>query len=406
MAERYLILHKVDLKPPPPTFRSSEPPWLRLPLESVELDEREAVELMARQEVEGLAPVMPLARHEPVHPLQIEPRIDENCSWGVRAVGADRCAEKGTGIAVAVLDSGIDVEHPAFADMPLECENFTASDDIDDQDGHGTHCAGTLAGQAVDGFRIGVAPGVGRLLIGKVAAERRANTQSLLDGIEWAVSRFASVISISLSIDFPGHVENLTRTGYHPRVATSRALEGYRHTLALFDSLMAFINNAAKLKWHTPLVVAAAGNDSERSASAPILISTSPPASANGVLSVGALRLDRSAEKLRVADFSNIGADVVAPGVSVTSAVPTRIGTLGTLDGTSMAAPHAAGVAALWAERLQVLRRRQQIDLVDLVRGSATVAGISSDDIPSSYGLGMVTAPPPPSAGSGLSEPE
>ena len=77
----------------------------------------------------------------------------------VQAVRAPDSSFTGAGVVVAVLDTGIDPNHTAFANVPLVQKNFTSEPD-DDQDGHGTHCAGTIFGQDIDNYRIGVARGI------------------------------------------------------------------------------------------------------------------------------------------------------------------------------------------------------------------------------------------------------
>ena len=82
-------------------------------------------------------------------------------------MGADTSSCTGNGIVVAVLDTGIDASHPAFAGVEVIQKDFTGEGD-GDQHGHGTHCAGTIFGRNVNGTRIGVAMGVKKALIGKV----------------------------------------------------------------------------------------------------------------------------------------------------------------------------------------------------------------------------------------------
>ena len=77
-------------------------------------------------------------------------------SWGISAVNATKSKLTGAGVTVAVLDTGIDPDHPAFKGVELVIKNFT-SELGNDLDGHGTHCAGTIFGRDVKGTRIGVA---------------------------------------------------------------------------------------------------------------------------------------------------------------------------------------------------------------------------------------------------------
>ncbi|GAA4288252.1 S8 family serine peptidase [Georgenia daeguensis] len=200
------------------------------------LSKDELREVAGHPEVRAVAPVMPTRLIFPVAKPRAVTAVEAGPAWGVAAVGADRSLRTGAGVTVAVLDTGIDVAHPAFAGATVVEEDFTGSGNGDVQ-GHGTHCAGTVLGRDVDGARIGVAPGVGRVLAGKVLGDDGSGDSTMLfNGIQWALREGAHVISMSLGFDFPGLVQRLVDDGWPADLATSAALEGYRANLRMFDA--------------------------------------------------------------------------------------------------------------------------------------------------------------------------
>jgi subtilisin family serine protease len=308
-------------------------------------------------------------------------------SWGVEAVGATESPFSGQGIKVAVLDTGVDADHPAFQGVAVTRRDFTDEGDAD-ENGHGTHCAGTIAGRDVDGFRIGVATGVAEILAGKVLGRGGGSTEALSQGFTWALQNGAHVISMSLGIDFPGAVKRFTDQGMPIQPATSRALEGYRDNIRLFTALADVARANAQFDRPT-IIVAATGNESEREAADPYTIGVAPPAASEGFIPVGAVGQKNGG--FGVARFSNAGARIVAPGVDITSAKPG--GGFKKMSGTSMATPHAAGVAALWAQKLLSEEGEINVELL-AARLTANTLGLA-DFGPDDVGGGMVQAPRP-----------
>ena len=309
-------------------------------------------------------------------------------AWGIASVRADQSPYTGAGVKVAILDTGIDRTHPAFAGMNIKEQDFTGEGD-GDFDGHGTHCAGTVFGQDVDGRRIGIARGVSLALIGKVIGRHAGNSEILFEGLQWALRERANIISMSLGFDFPGEVDEKVRLGWPVDLATSQALEIFRGNLRLLDALMVMFKAQSAFN-AAPLVIAAAGNESRRSINSDYKIAASLPAAAEGVISVAAATAP--SPLYDIADFSNSLPYLTAPGVDVLSAWPG--GTLHSIGGTSMACPHVAGVAALWWERLQGQRTPQ---LAQAVASHLTAYARKDCFNPSfdasDFGHGLVTAP-------------
>ncbi len=118
-------------------------------------------------------------------------------------------------------------------------------------------------------------------------------------------------------------------------------------------------------------------------------IAVSPPAIAEGIISVAAL--GQGNHGFTVAPFSNTGANVSGPGVGVLSA---RVGGgLRTLSGTSMATPHVAGVAALWAGKIKASGVLNSLQLTARLIGSAGTEALESGLDPFDIGAGLVRAP-------------
>ncbi|MBX2854137.1 MAG: S8 family serine peptidase [Rhodobacteraceae bacterium] len=281
-------------------------------------------------------------------------------TWGLRAVMADRSGFGGAGVKVAILDTGLDFEHPDYAGRAIISESFVSGETAQDGQGHGTHVAGTAVGLRMpradlNAPRYGVAPDAD-LFVGKVLGDNGSGREGdILAGILWALQNECDIISMSLGRrPIPGDA-----TGDYDRVGRIALEQG-------------------------SLIIAAAGNESNRSFGriAPV----GAPANARAVLAVAALD-----EAFDIADFSNGGLeadggaiDIAAPGVDIFSAIPG--GDYARFAGTSMAAPHVAGVAALLAQSNPSLRGQALWD--------ALTAGARRLELPArDIGAGLAQAP-------------
>ncbi|WP_027133285.1 S8 family peptidase [Geminicoccus roseus] len=336
--------------------------------------------------VAAVAPIMPTRL---VMPFEVAAADAPTAAWGISAVKADESPFTGAGTRVAVLDTGIDRDHPAFAGIAVIEQDFSGTGDGDRQ-GHGTHCAGTILGRDVENTRIGVARGVTSLLVGKVLGDDGSGDSDMIfRGIQWALQHNADVISMSLGFDFPGLVQRLVSRGWPADLATSVALEAYRGNLRMFDALMEMVE-ARNAFGQGTVLVAAAGNESRRDQNPDHEIAVSIPAAAQGIVSVGALAA--AADGLRVAPFSNTFPQLSAPGVGVLSA--RAGGGVRALSGTSMATPHVAGVAALWWEALRAAPvNASSLAVLSKLLATARPAGFATGTDPADTGLGIVTAP-------------
>jgi subtilisin family serine protease len=328
-------------------------------IERRDLSPRDADDLELDPNVGGVLPNFPTMLPETVNSkddIGMDQRSDlgdskmRQVTWGISEIGAAASSLTGKGVKVAILDTGINENHPTFSGAIVGKKDFTKSGGIDDThgtNGHGTHCAGTALGRPVEGIRIGVAPQASAL-IAKVIGNG-AGAIALIEGIRWALEgeQGANIVSMSLGFDFRQREQDLAKAGLHPNAAFGRALKEYTQCLELFESFLAF--EEARLGDSFPLFVCATGNSSRRlgrNGVAPYWVPAHAPAAVERILRVGAAQ--RAENNLALAPFSNSDAIVVGPGVRVVSA--SRSGGLVEMDGTSMACPHVAGLAALWWE--------------------------------------------------------
>ncbi|MFI0901108.1 S8 family peptidase [Streptomyces sp. NPDC020983] len=244
----------------------------------------------------------------------------------IKATDAWQQGYDGKGVKVAVLDTGVDLDHPDLAGQIDATANFVPGQTVDDGHGHGTHTASTIAGTgaASGGKEKGAAPGA-HLLVGKVLDDAGSGDESsIIAGMEWATAQGADIVSMSLG--------------------TPEGSDGTDPMSEAVDELSA---------GGGPLFVIAAGNAYDPG-------TVGSPGAAASALTVAAV----DAHDQR-ADFSSQGPltgshglkpDVSAPGVNVTAAASQSVpgwtgGLYRTLSGTSMATPLVAGAAAILKER-------------------------------------------------------
>lgn len=303
---------------------------------------------------------VPAPAQEAAAPAEAAPALQfedtAQYTWGIQAVGADRSTASGSGTAVAVLDTGLDAGHPDFEGRTITSKSFVPGETTQDGHGHGTHCIGTAMGPEKPGTgpRYGVAYGAD-IMVGKVLSNAGSGSDGgILAGIEWAITNGCSIISMSLGADVPSVHPPYTAAG-------KRALD-----LGV-------------------LIIAAAGNNARRSQQSYGFVGS--PANSPSILAVGAVD-----SAMEIAGFSArtlIGTqggqvDFAGPGVDVYSSwpMPTRYRTI---SGTSMATPHVAGVAALWAEATGFRGRELWATLSE----KSTRMPLSSTDV----GSGLAIAP-------------
>lgn len=264
----------------------------------------------------------------------------DNPDWGVKRIKAPDVWETTTanGIKIAVIDTGMDYTHTDLQGRYAGGYD-TANDDTDpfDDHGHGTHVSGIVAA-ALDGAGLaGVAPSGQILAIKALGADGSGYISDVVEAVDWAMNNGAQVINFSLGSTYD-----------------SKTLESK-------------LNEAAA---KGIVLVAAAGNTSGGS----LLY----PAAYGSVISVSATDANDN-----FASFSSVGAELAAPGVSITSTVPGN--GYAAWSGTSMAAPHVAATVALMLANNQTnVRQNLQNTAIDL--------GPSGQD--SYYGYGLVHAKP------------
>ncbi|NEA34684.1 S8 family serine peptidase [Streptomyces sp. SID13031] len=263
----------------------------------------------------------------------VTPNVDRSVPQ-IGAPAAWQAGFTGKGVKVAVLDSGYDATHPDFKGRVIATKGFTADDeghvdenDVVDRVGHGTHTASTVAGTgaASDGKYKGVAPDAD-LMIGKVCGDRNCESSAMIAGMQWAAGSGARVVNMSI--------------GGGPTDGTDILSETVNELTASTGTLF---------------VISAGNFGAEQS--------VSTPAAADAALAVASVtksdtHSDFSSQGPRVGDLS-VKPEISAPGSKIVAAraantplAPFAINdSYAELSGTSMAAPHVTGAAALIAQQ-------------------------------------------------------
>ncbi|WP_257348406.1 S8 family peptidase [Pseudalkalibacillus decolorationis] len=255
-------------------------------------------------------------------PYQVEEIISDlsNIPEGVQMIEAPLLWErtkKGKGNVVAVIDTGCQIEHPDLEDRIIDGKNFTTDFNSDvtnfsDNNGHGTHVAGTIAASGSGNGVAGVAPGANLLILKVLTGEGSGKYEWIINAIQYAV-------------DWEGP------NGEKARVI-SMSLGGPQDVPELHEVIKYAVN-------HNVSVVCAAGNEGDDRENTDEF---SYPGAYNEVIQVGAIDFQR-----KLAKFTNTNAeiDLVAPGVKILSTYPDN--RYARLTGTSMSTPHISGAIAL-----------------------------------------------------------
>jgi subtilisin family serine protease len=277
---------------------------------------------------------------------------DAESTWGLKATNVLRSRYAGSAINVAVLDTGLDLLHQDFGHRSITKQSFVQGQDAQDKKGHGTHCIGTACGfKDTNGRRYGIAHDC-NIFVGKVLDNSGSGpTSGILAGIEWAVINQCQIISMSLGLAIE---------------AVSAAFE---------QAGMRALQNGC-------LLIAAAGNEGPSG-------KVGQPANSESIMAVAALdsNLHLAWFSTRAGSYNGAQVDISGPGVNVYSCVPMSLGAYGLMSGTSMATPHVAGIAALWAEATG----DRGENLWRLLCAKASKDGLALPD--PNLGCGLVQAP-------------
>ncbi len=264
---------------------------------------------------------------------------------------------KGSGVKVAVLDTGIDKAHPMLAGKVVAERDFSNSGTANDKIGHGTHVAGIIAGTTASGGSYsGIAPEAQLLNARVIGDDEKGSTTSIIEAIDWAVANGADVISMSLGA---------------PTQLDAAMDDAIREAVASGVAVVVSSGNCGK------------GCPSYRCGA---YRGVTSPGSSPSSISVGAVDKNRQAACFSGGDNiegAGIKPDITAPGVSITSSVPNS--GYQAMDGTSMSAPHVSGAVALLLQKNPEL---SPADVKHVLEATSTDLGPAGKD--ASYGSGVL----------------
>lgn len=254
-------------------------------------------------------------------------RVDAELSPTARINGVDERVN----VDVAVLDTGVDLDHPDLNVFTAGARNCSNGRSADDGNGHGSHVAGTIGAVDNGDGVVGVAPGARIWPVRVLNNQGSGSFASIICGIDYVTAHAGEIEVANMSLGGAGTDDR------NCGLSNNDALHQ-----AICRSVAAGVTYAV-----------AAGNESDNAANhVPAaydeVITVSAVADFNGLPGGGAAPTCRADVDDTFADFSNFGPDVdlIAPGVCILSTY--RNGTFATLSGTSMATPHVSGGAALY----------------------------------------------------------
>ncbi len=278
--------------------------------------------------------------------------FSELLRYNISAIQANETwdCHKGQGIVVAVIDTGVDLDHPDLVANIVSGQTFVGGTSTpDDDQGHGTHVAGIVAASGNNGGIIGVAPEAKIMPIKVLDSSGSGTTLSVAQGIVWAVDNGAHVINLSLgSVSNSAFVEDAVNYAYNKGVIVITAAGNCGDAFYFFNGCT-------------------------------FQDQPSYPAALDKAIGVAAT--DSSNNQ---ASYSNEGdyVEISAPGSSIVSTYPG--GSYASLDGTSQASPHVAGVAALLLSRTP---EQTPLQIKVQLQNTALDLGTSGWDRQTGYGL-------------------